>query len=108
MDLLHERCKPCEGGMPALQKPEAEILMRHVPHWKLSDDGRIISRTFTFDTFAQALARADAIGVIAEAEGHHPDLHVSWGKLSVELSTHSIGGLSQNDFILAAKIDAIG
>ncbi len=107
MDLLKERCVPCEGGMPALTKPEADIMMQHVPHWKLSDDGTIISRTFTFPDFKAALSFANAVGDIAEHEGHHPDLKVSWGKLTVELSTHAIGGLSNNDFILAAKIDAI-
>lgn len=107
MDLLKQRCVPCEGGMPALTKPEAEIMMQHVPHWELSEDGTTIMRTFTFADFKAALSFADAVGVLAEDEGHHPDLHVSWGKLTIELSTHAIGGLSNNDFILAAKIDAI-
>lgn len=82
-------------------------MMRNVPLWTLSHDGTGIARTFTFEDFAEALAFTNKVGAIAEDEGHHPDLHVSWGKVIVELTTHAIHGLSQNDFIVAAKIDAL-
>lgn len=101
------RCKPCEGGMPPATREEAEILLKRVRDWKLSADGKSISKEFKFKNFAEALAFANSVGAIAEEEGHHPDLYVAWGKARVELTTHAIKGLSENDFILAAKIDAI-
>ena len=86
---------------------EAEALMKEVPGWTLSPDARMLMKDFTFKDFAGALAFANRIGAIAESEGHHPDLTVQWGSVGVALSTHAIGGLSENDFILAAKINAI-
>ena len=90
-----------------LFKPKAEELLKEVPEWKLSEDWKKISRTFKFKDFKAAMEFANKIADVAEAEGHHPDLKVSWGKVRVELWTHSIGGLSENDFIMAAKIDAL-
>ena len=90
-----------------LFKPQAEELLQQVRSWTFSPDAKKISREFIFKNFAEALAFANKIGTIAEEEGHHPDLTVSWGKVGVSLSTHAIGGLSENDFILAAKIDQI-
>lgn len=87
--------------------PTANELLKQIPEWKLSENVKKISRTFKFKNFAQALAFANKVGGIAEEENHHPDMLVAWGKVTVELSTHSIGGLSENDFIVAAKIDAI-
>jgi 4a-hydroxytetrahydrobiopterin dehydratase len=107
MDLASKRCIPCEGGTPPLFKPQAEALLKEVSGWSLSPDAKSISKQFKFKNFAEALAFANKIGAIAEAENHHPDLTLSWGKVGVALSTHSIGGLSENDFILAAKIDAV-
>ncbi len=107
MDLSAKHCVPCEGGVFPLAQQESEPLMKEIPEWSLADDALSISRTFTFKDFAGALAFANNIGVIAEEEGHHPDLTVSWGKVGVGLSTHAIGGLSENDFILAAKIDQL-
>jgi len=78
-----------------------------VKGWELSPDAKSISKGFTFKNFAEALAFANQIGGVAEKEGHHPDLTISWGKVGVQLSTHVIGGLSENDFILAAKIDTV-
>lgn len=105
--LTEKKCIPCEVGGSALTRPEAESLMAQVPEWKLDADARQISRLFTFQDFASALQFADKVGAVAEGEGHHPDLHVSWGKVIVETWTHAVGGLSENDFILAAKIDRI-
>jgi len=106
-DLAQKHCVPCEGGVFPLARQESEPLLSKVKGWKLAGDALSISKEFSFKDFAQALAFADKIGAIAEEEGHHPDLSVSWGKVGVELSTHAIGGLSENDFILAAKIDNI-
>ena len=86
---------------------EAEAMLTHVNEWSLASDVKRISKQFKFKNFLDAMSFANKITPIVEAEGHHPDLLVGWGKVGVELSTHSIGGLSENDFILAAKIDAI-
>ena len=93
--------------MPPATREEAEILLKRVRDWKLSDDGKSISKEFKFKNFAEALAFGNKVGAVAEEEGHHPDLYVGWGKARVELTTHAIKGLSENDFILAAKIDAL-
>ena len=107
MDLTKKRCIPCEvGGLP-LTKEEAEKLMQQVKGWHLSGDAKHISKEFKFKNFLEAMAFANNITAVAEAEGHHPDLAIGWGKVGVELSTHAIHGLSENDFILAAKIDQI-
>lgn len=106
-DLTTKRCVPCEVGGPPLTRHEAEVLLQQVPDWALGEDGKKISRTFTFKDFAEALHFTDRVGAIAETEGHHPDIHLSWGKVTIELYTHAVGGLSENDFIVAAKIDRI-
>ena len=105
--LAEKKCIPCEGGTLPLFKQKAEELLKEIPTWTLSEDAKSISKELKFKNFAEALAFANRVGAIAEAEGHHPDLAVSWGKVGIELSTHSIGGLSENDFIVAAKIDEI-
>ena len=106
MDLAGKKCVPCEGGAAALSGATLARYRENIdPAWKLSDDETYIRRVFTFADFAGAMACANQIAGIAESEGHHPDLAVSWGKVAVTLSTHAISGLSENDFILAAKID---
>ncbi|MEK7155378.1 MAG: 4a-hydroxytetrahydrobiopterin dehydratase [Patescibacteria group bacterium] len=105
--LTEQRCVPCEGGTMPLTIEESETLMKDVGGWTLSPDVKKISRHYTFKNFAEALAFTNKVGTLAEAEGHHPDLTLGWGKVGVELTTHAIGGLSVNDFILAAKIDVI-
>lgn len=107
MDLSQKHCVPCEGGATPLLRQEAEELLGQIAGWQLSEDGTKISKTFTFKNFVLAMEFANTITPIAEAEGHHPDLFIAWGKVTVELSTHAIGGLSENDFILATKIDAL-
>jgi 4a-hydroxytetrahydrobiopterin dehydratase len=106
-NLSSGHCVPCEGGMLPIDKQSAEILIQKIPNWALSDDVKSIYREFKFPDFKQALEFTNKVGVIAEAEGHHPDIELSWGKVGIKLSTHAIGGLSGNDFILAAKIDEI-
>jgi 4a-hydroxytetrahydrobiopterin dehydratase len=109
MDIpLHEqKCVPCEGGVPSLQKPEALKLAAEVNGWTLADDAKSISRDFSFKDFKQALSFINQVGEVAEAENHHPDIHCWWNKVKLELSTHAIGGLSNNDFIMAAKINRL-
>ncbi len=106
MSLAEKKCIPCEAGVMPMFRPQAEELVKDIPGWELSADGKSIARRFTFKNFAEALAFVNRIGAIAEQEGHHPDISLSWGEVSVSLSTHAIGGLSENDFILAAKISA--
>lgn len=105
--LLDKKCVPCEGGMPPLTKEQIDPLMKEVPGWTLHDDKKI-SKQFKFKNFKEALAFVNKIGALAESEGHHPDLNLhGWNKVTITLSTHSIGGLSENDFIMAAKIDRL-
>ncbi|OGI76507.1 hypothetical protein A3C57_01440 [Candidatus Nomurabacteria bacterium RIFCSPHIGHO2_02_FULL_33_12] len=106
-NLQAGHCAPCEGGMLPIDKVSAEILIQKIPNWTLPDDIKSIYREFKFTNFKQALDFTNKVGLIAEAEGHHPDIELSWGKVGIKLSTHAIDGLSGNDFILAAKIDRI-
>lgn len=105
-DLMSEHCEPCEAGTPPLSQAEIERLSRQVDGWTVVDGKRLV-KEFGFPDFQQALAFVDRLGEVAEKEGHHPDVSLSWGKVGVELSTHSVGGLSKNDFILAAKADDV-
>lgn len=105
--LAQKKCVACEGFETPLDREEAEVLLRQINAWKLSDDSKHISKEFKLKNFAEALAFTNKIGAIAEEEGHHPDLELSWGRVGVSLTTHAIKGLSENDFILAAKIDEL-
>lgn len=107
LELQKKKCRPCEGGTQPLSGEDLTMYTREVSaEWKVVD-GKKIHREFRFKNFVEALAFANNVGAIAEEEGHHPDLFVSYGKVGVELWTHAIGGLSENDFILAAKIDLL-
>ena len=103
--LTSKHCVPCEGGVPALTSEEIAPLLAQIDGWAV-DGVKKLSKTYRFPDFVQALAFVNRAGAVAEAEGHHPDLLLTWGKVGVELTTHAIGGLSENDFILAAKLDA--
>ncbi len=106
MSLQEMKCAPCEGGVPPLAHDQVAELMKSVPDW--TTDNASIERALKFKDFAAALAFLNRVGTLAEEEGHHPDLSLhSWNRLKIRLSTHAIGGLSQNDFIVAAKIDAL-
>lgn len=107
MDLAQKKCVACGGGAVPLNTVEANILLKQVNGWNLSSDAKKISKAFTFKNYVEAMDFANKITPIAESEDHHPDIFVSWGKVTVALTTHAIGGLSENDFILAAKIDKI-
>lgn len=106
MDLLKKKCVPCEGGALPLDKAEAEKYMDMVEGWELAEDGKNISKTHKFKDFIGAINFVNKISEIAESEGHHPDINIRYNKVKLILSTHAIKGLSENDFILAAKIDA--
>jgi 4a-hydroxytetrahydrobiopterin dehydratase len=105
-DLAAKNCVPCRGGVPPLAGKELENLAKQVPQWKVVN-AHHITRAFTFPDFAQALTFVNKVGAIAEHEGHHPDILLSWGKAEVTTWTHKIDGLTESDFILAAKIDKL-
>jgi 4a-hydroxytetrahydrobiopterin dehydratase len=106
MALADERCEVCRPGTPHLSDEEAAGFAAELDEaWTIVDGyGKITRRMKTAD-FAQSLALAVRVGMIAEAEGHHPDLHVHWGRLVIDVTTHAARGLTRNDFVLAAKID---
>jgi 4a-hydroxytetrahydrobiopterin dehydratase len=103
--LADKTCIACSGKTPKLSAQQVAEHLSQVTGWSVTDSH--LTKKWKFRDFAEALTRVHAIGVIAESEGHHPDIRFGWGYLEVSLSTHSIGGLSENDFILAAKIDAL-
>ena len=103
-DLASKTCEPCRGGTPPLAGKELDELARQVPQWKVVG-GHHLTRTFTFPDFRQALTFVNKVGELAEEQGHHPDILLAWGKAEITTWTHKIDGLSEGDFILAAKID---
>lgn len=106
--LVHKKCVPCEGGVPPLSAEEAGRLIAEVPSWSITADGRRIRRTWVARNFLAGLKFFEKVGELAEEEGHHPDLHLEgYRNLAVEIWTHAVGGLTENDFILAAKIDQL-
>jgi 4a-hydroxytetrahydrobiopterin dehydratase len=107
MDLTQQKCVACEGNnVIPFNHSEAEVLIKQVPGWLLSSDAKTINKHYEFKNFAQALEFVNKVGALAESEGHHPNIHmVDYKFVNIDLSTHAIDGLSQNDFILAAKID---
>lgn len=105
--LEKEKCGPCHGEGTSLARAEAVELLSELEGWSLSEQGDVITRKFTFKNFVDALEFTNKIAAIAEDEGHHPDLKLGWGYVEVKLTTHNFNALTRNDFILAAKIDAI-
>jgi 4a-hydroxytetrahydrobiopterin dehydratase len=106
MSLSDKTCVPCRGGVAPLTAVEIAPLAAQIDRWTVAHDHHI-EKDFTFPDFAGALAFVNAVGAIAEAQGHHPDVTLSWGKVGVKIWTHKIDGLTESDFILAAKIDTI-
>ena len=104
-DLAQKRCVPCEGGVPPLGKNEVENLLAQLDGWSL--DGKWITKEFSFRNFIAAMQFVNRVADVAEGEGHHPDIHIHYNRARFDIWTHAIGGLSENDFILAAKIDAL-
>lgn len=107
-ELTKKKCVPCEGGVPPLRDEEEHRYMEDTPHWQLSREGtHKLIRKFTFKDFAEAMVFVNKVANLAEEEGHHPNFEISWNKVTLTLTTHAIGGLSDNDFIMAAKIDGL-
>ena len=106
-DLTQKYCVTCEAGTPPMPLEEAERMMEQVPGWELKPDEKKLLRRFKFKDFKEAMSFVNKVADLAEAEGHHPDIYVSWNRVRLELTTHAIRGLSENDFILAAKISAL-
>jgi 4a-hydroxytetrahydrobiopterin dehydratase len=105
-ELAKRHCEPCEKGTAPLKGKAIERLKQNLGEgWKVVDEHHL-EREYSFKDFREALEFTNRVGEIAEAEGHHPDLFLTWGKVGIKLWTHSLGGLSENDFILAAKADA--
>lgn len=106
--LREKRCVPCEGGVDKLFPEQAQEQLTQLQGWHLTPDGNHIRKSWTVKNFLAGLDFFNAVGKLAEDEGHHPDLHLEgYRNVSIEISTHAIGGLSENDFILAAKIDEL-
>jgi 4a-hydroxytetrahydrobiopterin dehydratase len=107
MDLTTQKCIPCEVGGVPLTKDEATFYMKDVPAWTMSEDYKKITRTYTFTDFKESMYFVNKVAELVEKEGHHPDVSVSYNKVTLDLTTHAMKGLSVNDFIVAAKIDKI-
>ena len=106
-NLADKACIPCRGGIPPLEVAAAKQFLSQAPSWTLMDDAHRIERTFRFPDFKGAIAFVNKVGELAEAEGHHPDIHFGWGYATVSMHTHKIKGLHENDFIMAAKINRL-
>jgi 4a-hydroxytetrahydrobiopterin dehydratase len=107
MELKQKKCIPCEGGVAALTADESNRLLSQLSGWRIEPPVAEIRKRFKFPTFMDTIAFVNRMAELAEAEGHHPDFCVRFTVLDVSLSTHAIGGLSENDFIVAAKIDQL-
>ncbi len=106
-DLASKQCIPCRGGVPALKGQELESLLRLVGDgWKIINEHHL-EKNYAFPDFKEALAFTNRVGEIAEQQGHHPDIYLAWGKVVLTIWTHAIDGLTESDFILAAKADQV-
>jgi len=109
-DLLNKKCKPCEGGIPSLDISEIHKYQKKVDGWDVNKNGKeiyFLEKNFKFKNFVLSQNFINMVGDISENEGHHPDISFGWGYAKILITTHAIEGLSENDFILAAKIDQI-
>lgn len=104
-DLATRHCKPCEGGTPPLPLPEIERYLASLPGWQMT--GGVIAKGFEFKNYCQTIGFVNAVAWIAQSQGHHPDLEVSYRSCRVSYTTHASGGLTENDFICAAKVEAL-
>jgi 4a-hydroxytetrahydrobiopterin dehydratase len=105
-DLAAKTCVPCRGGVPPLKGDELAALAKQVPQWQVVNEHHL-TRNFTFPDFRQALDFVNRVGAIAEEQGHHPNILLTWGRAEITMWTHKIDGLTESDFILAAKIDQL-
>jgi 4a-hydroxytetrahydrobiopterin dehydratase len=106
-ELKEQRCVPCEGGAQPLDRTTIESLLQQTPGWSVDADAKAIARTFDFKNFYHTMAFANAVAWIAHRENHHPNMEVSYKRCRLVYSTHAIGGLSENDFICAAKVNEL-
>ena len=106
MALSERSCIPCRGGIPPLEDDEIRPLAGEVPDWAVVRNHHV-EREFEFPDFRRALSFTNAVGELAEEQGHHPDIYLAWGRVRVSIWTHKIDGLTESDFILAAKIDEL-
>jgi len=104
--LASKTCVPCRGGVPPLKSQDLVALQKQVPEWQVVNEHHIV-RQLKFPDFKQALAFVNRVGELAEDQGHHPDIFLAWGKAEITLWTHKIDGLTESDFIMAAKIDRV-
>jgi 4a-hydroxytetrahydrobiopterin dehydratase len=104
MPLADQQCIPCRGGVPALKGDAIKALHTEVPKWEVPNEHHLF-RVFRFPDFKEALDFVNRVGALAEEQGHHPDLLLAWGKVEATIYTHKINGLTESDFVLAAKID---
>ena len=104
--LSGKKCRPLPAGTPALTRARIDALLKEVPGWAY--DGKVIAKSWSFRNYHETMAFVNAVAWIAHREDHHPDMSVGYNRCRVEFSTHSIGGISENDFICAAKIEALG
>ncbi len=107
MNLANKKCEPCHGSGSPIESLELEKYLANLQGWEVKKEGKEIQKQFKFKNFALALAFVNKVAQIAESEDHHPDVEFGWGYCKIKLSTHSIGGLHENDFIVAAKIEGI-
>jgi 4a-hydroxytetrahydrobiopterin dehydratase len=105
-ELASKTCVPCRGGVPALKGAALEALRKQVPQWNVVNEHHV-THLFAFPDFVQALAFVNKVGALAEEQGHHPDILLTWGKAEIKLWTHKVDGLTESDFIMAAKIDKL-
>jgi 4a-hydroxytetrahydrobiopterin dehydratase len=104
--LADKQCVPCRGGVPPLKGNDLQQMLKNVPQWSVVNEHHL-TRAYKFPDFKQALDFVNKVGVLAEEQGHHPDILLAWGKAEITLWTHKIDGLTQSDFIMAAKIDRL-
>lgn len=104
--LVEKTCVPCRGGVPSLTEEERAPLLEQIPQWEVVD-GHHLRRDYSFESFVAALDFTNAAGKVSEEQGHHPEITVGWGHAKVEIWTHAIDGLTESDFILAAKLDEL-
>ncbi len=105
-ELANKKCVPCKGGVPPLSSERAADLLTQVQGWTV-EDGHHLHKSYEFPDFVSALAFVNRVGALAEQQGHHPDIYLTWGKVGIKTWTHKIDGLTESDFILAAKIDGL-
>ncbi len=106
LDLADQKCVPCKGGVPPLRASEIEPLLSRLDNWTVEANKKLI-KSYPFKNFLEPVRFVNAITEVAEAEGHHPDLYVRWGEVRIYLWTHKVDGLTESDFIMAAKIDRV-